>query len=168
MIKLPFYIPDYEFTLRLSKLLLLFETLSVGSKRWMNLENVSQFEYLVKHPILLNKILNEKDKKIFSLQNSEMYSIEALFHNRADLFDYNKIKALLKVLIANGFIETKIEKYQSFFAITDLGLETSTQLKEVYFERIRKIFKEMKPLVGIPNTKIVFLIEAHLSDGIKN
>ena len=98
MIKLPFYIPDYEFTLRLSKLLLLFETLSVGSKRWMNLENVSQFEYLVKHPILLNKILNEKDKKIFSLQNSEMFSIEALFHNRADLFDYNKKIFLARVV----------------------------------------------------------------------
>ena len=166
--KLPFYIPDYEFTLRLGKLLLLFESLSVGSKPWMNLESVSQYEYLAKHPVLLNKILNEKDKNIMSLQNSEMFSIEAIFHNRAELFDYNKIKALLKVLLANGFVETKVEKFQGLFAITELGYEYSSQLQEKYFERLRNIYKEMKPLIAIPNTKIIFLIEAHLSDGIKN
>jgi hypothetical protein len=166
--KLPFYIPDYEFTIRFSKLLVLFEILSVGSKKWLSLESIGQYEYLAKHPILLNKILSEKDKKIVTLQNSEMFSIEALFHNRSDLFDYTKIKALLNVLIAYGYIEVKIEKFQSFYAITNLGSEFSGQLEETYFKRIRKIYTEMKPLLVIPSSKTTFLIEAHLSDGIKN
>jgi predicted transcriptional regulator len=152
----------------MSKILLLFETFSGGGDKWMNLENVSQYEFLAKHPVLLNKILNEKDKKILSLQNSEMFSIEAMFHNRAELFDYDKIKALLKAMIAFGYIEPRIEKFQSQFAITELGLEASRRLQETYFERLRKIYNEMKPLLRLQNTKIVFLIEAHLSNGIKN
>lgn len=169
--KLPFYIPDNELNLRIGKLLCLFQVLSTGAKKTINLDlsKIGQFEFLTRHPIVLNKILNDKEKKVIELRNSEMYSIEALFLNRAEIFDLKKIKALLKILLSNNFIEGKIlSDNQIYYSITEEGIKQAQTLESQYFQRTRDLNYELKPLVSLPSSTIGKLIESHLVNGKKN
>ncbi len=168
---LPFYIPDHEVTLRLSKILLLFQVLSIGAKKPINLDlqKIGEFEFLVKHPIVLNKILNDKDKKIIELHNSEMYSIEALFLNKAEIFDLKKTKSLLKILLSYNYLEAKIlSDFQIYYSITQDGLRQATTLESQYFQRVRDLNNELRPLVALSSSVIGKLIESHLIHGKKN
>lgn len=167
---LPFFIPDYELNFRIGKLLCLFQTLSQDSKKEINLDlpKLGQFEFLIKHPVVLNKILIAKDKKIVDLHKSEMYSIEALFLNRGEIFDLKKIKALLKILLSNGFITAKVINNHIFYSITDEGITNAESLKSHYFQRIRELYQELKPLTSLPTSTIGKLIEPHMIYGKKN
>lgn len=169
--KLPFYIPDNELSLRIGKLLCLFQVLSTRTKKTVSLDlpKIGQFEFLTRHPIILNKILNDKDKKVIELHNSEIYSIEALFLNRIEIFDFKKIKALLKILLSNEYIEAKIlSDNQIYYSITDIGFEQASILQSQYFQRVRDLNHELKPLVNLPSSTIGKLIESHLINGKKN
>lgn len=172
--KLPFYIPDNELTLRIGKLLCLFQVLSKSSKKTVNLDlpKIGQFEFLTKHPIVLNKILNDydrNDRKAIVLHNSEIYSIEALFLNRAEIFDLKKIKALLKILLSNKYIEANVlSDNKIYYCITEEGCRQAETLQSQFFQRTRDLNNELKPLVSLPSSTIGKLIESHLVHGKKN
>ncbi|MFZ4672402.1 MAG: ABC-three component system middle component 4, partial [Flavobacterium sp.] len=101
--------------------------------------------------------------------NSEMYSIEALFLNRAEIFDLKKIKALLKILLANKYLETKVlSDNQIYYNITEEGIKQAETLQSQYFQRIRDLNHELKPLVTLSSSTINKLIESHLVHGKKN
>lgn len=168
---LPFYIPDSELNFRLGKILLIFQVVSLGAKKpiYINLESIGQFEFLLKHPVLLNKILNDKDKKVIQLRNSEMYSIEALFLNRGELFDLKNIKLLIKLLLSYNYIEVKIlSDFKIYYIITEAGLKKAQELESAYFQRLRDLNLELRPFVGLSSSKLGVLIESHLNYGIKN
>lgn len=165
MKNLPFYIPDYEVNLRIGKLLLQLSILSKHTKKEFvfNLERIAQFEFLSKHPILLNKILDEKDKKVLSLNNSEKYSIEAMFPNRGQLFDFTKIKLLLNILISYGFIDVKTgSDSQIYYLINEKGINKAEELETIYFQRLKKILLQMKPLLNMEHSKINLIIQPYL------
>jgi hypothetical protein len=163
--KLPIYIPDYEVNLTVGKLLYQLCILSDYTKKEFifNLERIAQFDFLTKHPILLNKILDEKDKKLLSLMNSEIYSIEAMFPNKSQLFDFTKIKLVLNILISNGFIDIKIgSDSQIYYIINDNGIKHANQLESIYFQRLKKVLSQMKPLLNMPHSKINQIIQSYL------
>lgn len=163
--KLPIYIPDYEANLNVGKLLYLLCVLTGYTKKdfVFNLERIAQFDFLTKHPILLNKILDEKDKKVLSLKNSEIYSIEAMFPNRSQLYDFTKVKLILNALISYGFIEVKIgSDSQIYYLINENGINQANQLESMYFQRLRKVLSQMKPLLNMPHSKINQIIHFYL------
>ncbi len=165
MSNLPFYFPDNEVNLRVGKLLILLDILSKSTKKDLvfNLERIAQFEFLTKHPILLNKILTEKDKMILKLNNSEKYSIEAMFPNRGQLFDFTKIKILLNILISYGFLDIKIGlDTQVYYIINENGINHANQLETIYFQRLKKVLSQMKPLLSMPHSKINQIIQSYL------
>lgn len=165
MLNLPFYFPDNEVNLRVGKLLILLDILSKSTKKDLafNLERIAQFEFLTKHPILLNKILTEKDKMILKLNNSEKYSIEAMFPNRGQLFDFTKIKILLSILISYGFLDIKIGlDTQVYYIINENGINHANQLETIYFQRLKKVLSQMKPLLSMPHSKINQIIQSYL------
>lgn len=163
--KLPIYIPDYEANLNVGKLLYQLYVLSTFTKKEFvfNLERIAQFNFLTKHPILLNKILDEKDKQILILNNSEVYSIEAMFPNRSQLFDFTKVKLILNVLITYGFLEIRIgSDSQVYYIINENGISQANQLETVYFQRLKKVLSQMKPLLNMPHSKINEIIQSYL------
>ena len=167
---LPFFIPDYELNFRLGKLLCLFQILAQDSKKEVNLDlpKIGQFEFLIKHPVMLNKILIARDKKIIDLYKSEMYSIEALFLNRGEIFDLKKIKSLLQILLSNEYLTVRVIENQIFYSVTELGLAHAATLESQYFHRIRNLYKELKPLINLPTSSIGKIIESHMAYGKKN
>lgn len=163
--KLPIYIPDYEVNLTVGKLLYqLFILSNYTNKEFIfNLERIAQFDFLTKHPILLNKILDEKDQKVLSLNNSEIYSIEAMFPNRSHLFDFTKIKLVLNILISYGFLDVKIGlDSQIYYIINEKGINHANQFETIYFQRLKKVLSQMKPLLSMPHSKINQIIQSYL------
>jgi hypothetical protein len=163
--RLPIYIPDYEVNLSVGKLLFQLYILSDFTKKEFvfNLERIAQFDFLTKHPILLNKILDEKDIKVLSLTNSEIYSIEAMFPNRSQLFDFTKVKLVLNILISYGFLDVKIGlDSQVYYTINENGINNANQLETIYFQRLRKVLSQMKPLLSMTHSKINQIIQSYL------
>lgn len=163
--KLPIYIPDYEVNLNVGKILYQLSILSVYTNKEFvfNLERIAQFDFLTKHPILLNKILDEKDKKLLSLNNSEIYSIEAMFPNRSQLFDFTKVKLVLSILISYGFLDIKIGlDSQVYYSINENGINQAQNLETIYFQRLKKVLFQMKPLLNMPHSKINQIIQFYL------
>jgi hypothetical protein len=163
--KLPIYIPDYEVNLTVGKLLYqLFILSDYTNKEFVfNLERIAQFDFLIKHPILLNKILDEKDKKVLILNNSEIYSIEAMYPNRSQLFDFTKVKLVLNILISYGFLDIKIgSDSQVYYLINQNGISSANQLETIYFQRLKKVLSQMKPLLSMPHSKINQIIQSYL------
>lgn len=165
MAKLPIYIPDYEVNLTVGKLLYqLFILSNYTNKEFVfNLERIAQFDFLTKHPILLNKILDEKDKKVLSLNNAEIYSIEAMFPNRSQLFDFTKVKLVLNILISYGFLDIKIGlDSQIYYIINENGINHANQFETIYFQRLKKVLSQMNPLLSMPHSKINQIIQSYL------
>jgi len=171
MTKSPIYIPDLEVYLKLGKMLLLLDELSLSSKKTpiLTLEKISIFDFLTKHPDLLNRILYLKDKELIDLNNSEKYSIEALFPDKGPLFDFSNIKILLNLLIGYGFVDIVVKKdFEINYFITELGQEHAQNLETQYFKRLNRILKSMKPIKSLSYSKINKLIEPYLRYGIKD
>lgn len=165
MRRLPIYIPEDEVNLTVGKLLYQLSILSDFTKKEFvfNLERIAQFDFLTKHPILLNKILDEKDKKILSLNNSEIYSIEAMFPNKSQLFDFTKVKLVLNILISYGLLDIKIgEDSQIYYIINENGINQANQLESIYFQRLKKLLSQMKPLLNMTHSKINQIIQSYL------
>lgn len=163
--RLPIYIPEDEVNLTVGKLLYQLSILSYFTKKEFvfNLERIAQFDFLTKHPILLNKILDEKDKKILSLNNSEIYSIEAMFPNKSQLFDFTKVKLVLNILISYGLLDIKIgEDSQIYYIINENGINQANQLESIYFQRLKKVLSQMKPLLNMTHSKINQIIQSYL------
>lgn len=168
---LPFYIPDYELSFRIAKLLSLFQTLSKQSKKSVRLDlaKIAQFEFLTRHPIILNRILNDRELKVIQLQKAEMYSIEALFLNQAEVFDFKKIKALIKILLANNYLKAEVaDNFQVYYTITTDGIEEADNLQSQYFMRLRDLNQELRPLVNLSSLSIGKLIQSHITYGKEN
>lgn len=163
--RLPIYIPEDEVNLTVGKLLFQLSILSCFTKKEFvfNLERIAQFDFLTKHPILLNKILDEKDKKILNLNNSEIYSIEAMFPNKSQLFDFTKVKLVLNILISYGLLDIKIgEDSQIYYIINENGINQANQLESIYFQRLKKVLSQMKPLLNMTHSKINQIIQSYL------
>ncbi|WP_053971151.1 ABC-three component system middle component 4 [Mangrovimonas sp. ST2L15] len=169
--KLPIFIPDSEVHLKLGKMLLLLSVLSTNKKKEpiLTLEKISIFEFLTKHPMLLNRILYYKNKELIDLNNSEKFSIEALFPNRGELFNLSKNKVLLNLLVGYKFVEIKIKKdFEINYYITDIGLELADSLDAIYFKRLRRIYHKIVPISSLSYSNINKLIEPYLNYGIEN
>lgn len=165
MKKPPFFIPDYEVNFGIGKLLFLLLILSKNTKKngVFTLERIAQFEFISKHPILLNRLLNDKDKVFLKLTSAEKYSIEAIFPNRGQLFDFTRIKILLNVLLTLGFIDIKTnEDFQILYLISEKGKNISEKLETEYFQRLEKVLIQMKPLLNMSHSKINSIIQNYI------
>lgn len=165
MKKIPIYIPDHEINFRVGKLLFLLLILSKNTRKEgiFTLDRIAQFEFISKHPILLNRLLDDKDKTFLRLTNAEKYSIEAIFPNRGQLFDFTRVKILLNLLLSFGFIEIKTNKdFQILYIINDIGKSKAEELEAIYFQRLEKVLIQMKPLLNMSHSKINSIIQYYL------
>lgn len=168
---LPFYIPDFEVNLKIGKMISLLSQLSFNRNETpvLTLEKIALFEFLSKHPYLLNKILYQKDKQMVEFIRSEIYSIEARFPNRKKLYDLKEIKKILNILIVYGFADVKLKNgIDVYYQVTEEGKVYAEMLKSAFFERMSDIFLSMKPLQSQTFSNTNSLIEYFIKDGSKN
>ncbi|MBD3906887.1 hypothetical protein NAL32_19705 [Chryseobacterium sp. Ch-15] len=165
MKKIPIYLPDHEVNFGIGKLLFLLLVLSKSTKKEgiFTLDRIAQFEFISKHPVLLNRLLDDKDKSFLALTNAEKFSIEAIFPNRGQLFDFTRIKLLLNLLLSFGFIEIKTnEDFQFLYIINEKGKNKAEELETAYFKRLEKVLIQMKPLLNMSHSKINSIIQYYI------
>ncbi|NOU77984.1 hypothetical protein GC101_03725 [Paenibacillus sp. LMG 31459] len=147
---LPFIVPENESNVRLARLLILIQSLGVSKKGklLLNIEKLSIYDYLVRNPVLLQRLLETEDQgKLMDLQEKEIDSIESLFPNRASLYDYSTIRKITYTLIYNEYISVEHNKEgHIFYFATESGIEFVEQLESIYFNRIKELSKVLIPL----------------------
>ncbi|MCK8520070.1 hypothetical protein M0D21_00710 [Aquimarina sp. D1M17] len=152
-------------------MILLLNNLSRNSKKEpiLTLEKIAAFEFLTKHPVILNRILYLKNKELINLSNTEKYSIEALFPDRGSLFNFSDIKTLLNLLIAYKMVDVKIKKdFEVNYFITEIGLDYAKTLNSKYFIRLDNIYKKLNSLKSLSYSNINKFIEPYIRYGIKD
>lgn len=166
MNSLPFYLPDKELDLRLCQICLLLEVLSYNQKGnpVLTIDKIALFEFIGKHPLIINNILSRNHKETVKYNISEIYSIEAAFPNRSKLYNYKEIKKILLILYSYGFINIRFEgKMDIFFSISEEGSKFTFALDSLYFKRLRKIYKKLYPIKSQPFSKLNQLVEYYIS-----
>ena len=68
-----------------------------------------------------------------------------------------------------NYIEAKVlSDFQIYYNITEVGLNQAKALESKYFQRIRDLNNELKPLISLSSSVIGKLIESYLVYGKKN
>lgn len=171
MISLPFYLPDKELDLRLCQICLLLEVLSFNQKGnpVLTIDKIALFEFIGKHPLIINNILSRNHREIVEYNSSEIYSIEAVFPNRSKLYNYDEIKKILLILHSYGFVKIRFEgKMDIFFTISEEGSKFAVALDSSYFKRLGKIYKKLYPIKSQPFSKLNQLVEYYISYTYEN
>jgi hypothetical protein len=169
--KQPYFLPEDELSLRLSRLLLLIDALSFNKKGSLvlTLEKIVIFEFLTKYPELLYRLNLILKNTSFELSAIETHSIEALFPNRQLLFDFKETKKIVQLLIAHGYVEIKIEEgFEIFFHISAEGKLFVNNLNSLYFKRLREITDNLKLFLAYSYSQLNKQIEPFIRYGIRN
>lgn len=149
MNNLPYLIPDDDVDLNVALLLLLVEALGTSQrgKLLLNKEKLLLFMYLIKNPIMLDRLLVVLGDPGLNLSQTELYSVNSIAVNLDPLFDNRLIKPLLKICAAKKLISVSYRKDDGFmFLLTSEGHELVTKLSGDYFENIRDYLKRIKNL----------------------
>jgi hypothetical protein len=71
--------------------------------------------------------------------------------------------------LSYNYIEAKVlSDFQIYYNITEVGLNQAKALESKYFQRIRDLNNELKPLISLSSSVIGKLIESYLVYGKKN
>lgn len=149
MNNLPYLIPDNDVDLNVALLLLLIEALGTSQrgKLLLNKEKLLIFMYLIKNPIMLDRLLLHLGDSSLNLPQTELYSVNSIAVNLDPLFDNRLIKPLLKICAAKKLISASYRKDDGFmFFLTSEGQELVKKLSGDYFENIRDYLKRIKNL----------------------
>ncbi|WP_417888123.1 ABC-three component system middle component 4 [Zunongwangia sp.] len=171
MDSIPIYLPDNDIKLKICQICILLENLSLNSKNnpVLTIDKISLFDFLSKHPLILNRILKRNNREEFSYTESEIQSIESVFPNKKSLYDYHGIKAILKTLILYDLAKIEYgKKMEIFYVISDKGKIFSSELDSLYFKRLANIYEKISPLKTTPFSRINKLVDYYLSHGKTN
>lgn len=149
MSNLPYLIPDNEFEFNIARLLMVINYLSKTKrgKSILNNEKLMIFLYLIRNPLMLNKVLRETGKEEVYLYDSELYSVASLSVNVDPLFDRHRTKALLKASACYGYIKVNYSKADGFlYELSDSGLNLTKSLDGEYYHRLREYLGKLQSL----------------------
>lgn len=150
--KLPFIEPDENLHLNLGIIILLLMQLGKSSRGTLKLNNdrLHIYYFLVKSPVKLNLVANFVGKESSSLSHEESFSVSAISSNVEPLFNREKLRALLSILISEGIAKVQYKKGDGFlYFLTDKGEEIAKSLRGEYFEEINLYCESLKSTLGL-------------------
>ncbi|MCO4858843.1 hypothetical protein MKD49_20305 [Herbaspirillum sp. WGmk3] len=155
MSNLPYLVPDQDGGLNLATMMiiLLFLAKTDRGKKLINNERLLIFMYLLRNPIVLNKVLEQIGKDTVALSENERYSIGGITVNLDPLFDSNWIKRILQEAAGRGLLEVTYRKTEGFmYSLSHTGIALANNLNGDYFDRLR-IFSKSLQQVNSETTK---------------
>ncbi|RRN71136.1 hypothetical protein EI200_11820 [Peribacillus simplex] len=155
--KVPFIIPENDLGFRITRLLILIGELGLNKnkKPLLTLEKVAIFDFLLKNPFILDKVLVAEGKiKGIVLDETETGSIESQYPNIINLFDYGSIRGYIQLLVSFNLIE--VVTVDSYLYITsEKGKEIIDKLSSTHISRIKELSKAMIVLRNMSSTQLV-------------
>ncbi|WP_166370312.1 ABC-three component system middle component 4 [Psychromonas sp. SA13A] len=150
--RLPFLDADDDLFINLSIVLLIITALGKTNRGALKVNNemLHIFLYLVKNPIVLNKVLMILNKNTIQLNESDSYSISSISPNIDLLFDRNLIQSLLTILISKKLIEVIYKKNDGFFYIaSEQGVLLTSKLQDEYLLDVSHRCEKLKGILSI-------------------
>lgn len=154
---LPFLEPDNEIYVNLGIVMIIVASLSVTQrgKLTLNNEKLHIFMYLVKNPVVLNKVLNIQGKDSMILKQRDSYSLNTISPNLDTLFDRELMKALITILVAKKLLQVEYKKNEGFFyTLNEIGREIANNLQNDFFAEIWFYCKKMSALQSLSESKL--------------
>ena len=149
MVDLPYIEPSEELSINLGALTILLQELAITKrgKHVLNIERLQIFFYLALKPEIMNRILSEASKPTALLREDEYFTASTTGFNMDPLYDRKKIKMLLQILAAKSLLKISYDKNDGFlFELNQSGVSFSEDLKQIYFEDVRRIASHLKHL----------------------
>lgn len=166
MKNLPYLIPDNDVDLNIALLLLIISKLekSKKGKLLLNQEKLLIFMYLIKNPIMLDRVLFHLGDSL-ELSEVEFYSINSISVNLDPLFDHKWLKNLIKISAIKGLISVSYRKDDGFmFLLTKSGTDLAELFEGNYFNEIRKYLNKIETI----NTQTTTNLNRLLNDIFRN
>lgn len=139
MSNLPFIQPDRELYYNLGVLLLIVNKLALTKtkKPVLTFDRMQSYYFLVTKPNFLNKVLRLAGKNQVHVSDSDFYTVENLAINVDELFDRERLIALVKLLANRNQISATYSAKDGFvFQLTECGTEIAGKLTEGQFKKI--------------------------------
>jgi hypothetical protein len=153
----PYLTPDNDVDLNVALLLLIISTLekSKNGKLLLTKEKILIFMYLIKNPVMLDRLLVQLKDTSLELSEAEFYSINSISINLDPLFDYQWIKSLIKICAIKNLISANYRKDEGFlYSLTVEGSELASRLEGNYFDGIKKYLKKIEVIKSESTTNL--------------
>jgi hypothetical protein len=164
---LPFFVPDHSEALNVGLLLLILRALGISQrKKWLlNQERLLAFLYLIKHPVVLAKLLGRLDLISPALALEDTHSVASLAVNVDALFDHAHLKRLLRHAASHGLIAVSYRKTDGFlYALSEAGQAAADTLRGDYFDKARRYLDALEQV----NSLSTAALNTTLSDIFKD
>lgn len=157
---IPFIIPENDINLRLARFLIIIDTLAYTQrgKLVINIDKLIIFDFLVKNPFLLRKVLEVKHSIKLKLLNEEHGSVTTLFPSKMSLVDIQSAKELIKLMISYNMLKVIEEKDELFYTLSDNGKSIINEIDTDYVIRIKELCKTMLVLRSVSTNDLKKII----------
>jgi hypothetical protein len=155
--KLPFLDVESDVYINLCMILIIINILGKTSRGVLKINNerLHIFLYLLKNPLVLNKVMNAHGKSGVLLHERDTFSIASISPNLDPLFDRESLKSLLSILIAKQFINVKYKKDDGFvYSISEAGQNVIQSLRGEYLLEVKLLCEKLKSVLSISEAKL--------------
>jgi len=154
---LPFLDSDDDIYLNLAIVIVIIGALGKSNRGSFKINNskLHVFLYLLKNPVVLNKVLGLCGKGSVLLSDIDSYSIISVSPNIDPLFDRESLKELLCILVVKNLITVVHKKNDGFFyELSEEGIATLASLREGYFSRVSELCDQLRNIINMSDSQL--------------
>lgn len=154
---LPFFDPTKDIDLNVGILLILLNSLARTNRGTLliNNEKLHAYFYLVRNPVLLDRLLVQLGRTGVPLDEAELYSVNSISINLDPLFDSSWIKTLIGFAASKNLIAVEYRKSDGFmYYLTDAGVSITKQLEGEYFSLVEKYVRGIHQIKSLRTSEL--------------
>ena len=166
MKSVPYLTPENNSQLNVAILIIILQTLSstAKGKLLLNNERLRIIFYLVKNPLVMNKLLWRLGVQPAHLEEQEFYSVASLALNLDPLFDTKYLKDLLKHIASLKFISVGYRKNDGFvYQLNPKGKIVAEKLSGNYLDKLREHLISLSAIKSTSTPALNSVIESILN-----
>ena len=154
---IPFIDVDNDLNFNLALVLCTINEFSLNKLNNLKLDfsKLQILVYLLKNPSKINSFLECSGRKHAAIDDKQLNTIESLSINVDVLFNRDKMKTILKLLLSKGLVSViNDDKNGLSYFLTPNGKNVVSELTGGYFDIVISHLSALKPLQSIASTKL--------------
>lgn len=154
---LPFLDSDDDVHINLGIVMIIVGVLGKSNRGTFKINNskLHVFLYLIKNPVVLNKVLNVCGNGSVLLSDIDSYSVISVSPNVDPLFDREALKTLLSILVAKKLIAVTYKKNDGFFyVLSEKGIKALECFREGYFARVNDLCEQLRNIINMSDSQL--------------
>jgi len=158
----PYFVPDNDSTLNSALVLIIVSQLgkTARARLLLNNERLHLMLYLLKNPIVMNRVLQDLGYSAAGLDEHDEYSVSGISVNLDPLYDNDQLKSLLMRLASMNLIGAKYRKVEGFmYLLTGEGSSAEAALTGDYFDTARRYVGALASLSSVSTANLNAAVE---------